>query len=142
MKCQILDPREVITRRCYTSAIVFGEMLKYGTGGALIPVAANTDDATFMGIAMGECEATVDSGNPIQVMVEGLIKVALSSATYAWGAGLLWVDNTLTLAADSNANTIAWIYDDNQDTRTSAIVYINVPLLGAVVGKQFDVVSA
>jgi len=141
MRCTPIRIDEVVTFRCYTTAIVLGDML-YNLGNSydykVAPMSAAAHDATFVGIALGSAEATVNNGDPMPVMTRGLIRIGATSAQYLFGAGLKWA-SVSTLVADGDAETIAWCYDDDISTRTSIIALIDVSKLA---GKQFDAVSA
>lgn len=144
MKLRVIkyDPFYVVTFKATTSAIDVGEMVQYSSG-YIIPVAAVTDDATFVGISLGEALATVDSGKEIAVAMRCVCEATLTSATYVFGAGLKWASAT-SLVADADANTIAWFYDSllSGGTLTLGKVLFDVPKLGENANKQFDTVSA
>ena len=142
---RVVSDRESRAFRAYTTAIQVGDMLCIDTAHdyKVVPMAAATDDALFCGISQTEIKATEQDGDPVVVLIDGLIQIALVSAIYLFGAGVKWYDAS-TLTADGNANTIGWIFDDNYATRTSGLVRINVLMLSGcpTSAKLFDSASA
>lgn len=121
------DPAFVIDLPVSTVALDVGDFLSWESS-ALVLMDAVGENATFVGIAMGACVVTVDSGNYIPVATKCIIECDLTSASYVIGAGLLYTSKNTLAAATSGADQIAWLFD-NDGTLTRANVLIDVPNL-------------
>jgi hypothetical protein len=88
-------------------ALETGDLLSYESS-AVVLMDAVTEDATFCGVALGNC-TTGQAGRLIPVATAGILEIDLTSAAYDFGDDLLWTSsNTLATAA---ANTLAWYWD-------------------------------
>lgn len=129
------DPSCVIDLPVSTVALDVGDFLSWESS-VLVLFDLVTEDATFIGISMGGCRATVDDGKYIPVATKCIIECDLTSAAYTIGQGLLWTsDNTLATAGGSGVNQIAWLFD-NDGTHTRANVLIDVPALNVSAGTN------
>ena len=132
------DPFFDMTWKCTTTAIPPFSMVMESSNYA-VPMTGATDDATFIGIAMGEARTTVDSGHEIVVAGRCIVEIGLTSASYEYGAGLKWATAT-TLVADGSANTIGWFVDVMRSGTTCTKGWVLFDVLHlAIVGKQFDI---
>lgn len=134
-----VDQSRTLSLPVGATAIEEGDLLCWNATNVL-PMTADTDDATFIGVAGGKC-GTGQSGDYIPVYTRCTVKIAADSATYNLGAGLKWsADNQVV--ADGNANTIGWVFDNGSGTRTTISMLIDTVLLGLAADKRFDTVSA
>ena len=95
-----------------------GDLLKL-TAGEIEKMAADTDDATFIGIC-GTLSADAAGPSQILVYLKCVIQMPMTSATYLAGAGLKWV--SAALVADGAANTIAHAWDSGTTVTTLRVL--------------------
>lgn len=131
------DPLYVISLPVGAAALEQGDLLSFESSTVvLFDLAA--ENVTFVGMGGGKSAAS--TGDFIDVYMKCWADMALTSATYALGAGLKYTSKN-TLVADGNADTIGWVWDFNTATRTRGKVYFNVPLLSQTSGYLFDIVT-
>lgn len=133
------EPAYVMSLPVGAVALEQGDLLSFESN-AVVLMDLVTEDASFIGISGGKCD-TASAGTYIDVYLRCIVDIALVSATYAIGAGVKYSAKN-TLVADSDANTIGWIWDFNTATRTRGKVLIDIPALGIPADKLFNTVSA
>ena len=123
------------------TAIDLGEMVKLSSS-TIVPVAAEGDQSTFVGISDGQALTTVDAGKQIVVYTKCICRVSLTSAAYNFGDGLKWADDSTLVAAD--ANTIGWFWDATKtgQTLTEGLVLFDITQMGSVTGNLIDIALA
>lgn len=90
------------------TVITAGMFVSYESGYA-VPLDAQTEDATFLGVAEGQTKA--GETDDISVITQGVFQCSVTSAAYTIGQGLHFNASTGALE-NATANTLAWSWED------------------------------
>ena len=117
--------RVTLAKKTAADDIQIGDLLISDGANGVEKMSADTEDATFVGIA---AMMSKDADGPQNILIYNkcIIEMPVTSAAYAFGAGLKWV--TAGMVADGAANTIAWAWE-TKGTTTSLKVLVDVPAL-------------
>ncbi len=120
------------TKMPRASATVFkvGDLVSLESNAA-VNFNAVGEDATFAGLAVTEW-ASGDAGD-VTIAPLAIVKIGCSSATYGYGAGLLYVSGSATaeyvVADDAGANTIFWCYQEYTSAVTRLVALVPAPII-------------
>lgn len=99
------------------TVITAGMFVSYESGKG-VPLDAQAEDATFIGVAEGQTKA--GETDPISVITQGVVECSVTSAAYTIGQGLHFNASTGALEA-ATANTLAWSWEDTKGANATSL---------------------
>jgi len=116
------------------TVITAGMFVSYESGLA-VPLDAQAEDATFIGVAEGQSKD--GETDPISVITQGVVECSVTSAAYAIGAGLHFNASSGALEA-ATANTLAWSWED---TKGASVTTLKVLVDVVKLAKLFPILA-